>query len=102
MSLSSGPRITSVEKENEKNELIIGPAATQMLKTVAKKRVGRFLDGLFGDDHDGGTGYNTPVSGIPNPIGDLVGRIFPFNLDTDEVMRGFLKPENVAVHVAQV
>merc|ERR1719295_494679 len=71
-----------------------------MLKTVAKKRVGRFLDGLFGDD-DGGTGYNTPVSGIPNPIGDLVGRIFPFNLDTDEVMRGFLKPENVAVHVAQ-
>ena len=73
-----------------------------MMKTVAKKRVGRFLDGLFGDDHDGGTGYNTPVSGIPNPIGDLVGRIFPFNLDTDEVMRGFLKPENVAVHVAQV
>ena len=65
---------------------LLGSAAKKMLKTEAKARMGRFLDGLFGGDGDG-SGYTAPVASLPNPVGDIIQRIFPFNIDTDEVMR---------------
>ena len=40
---------------------LLGTAAKRMLKTEAKARMGRFLDGLFGGDNEGSS-YTAPVA----------------------------------------
>ena len=72
------------------SEAMAEGGAAKMVKTALKRRMGRFLFDLFGDDdgNGGNTGYTAPMPDFGNAGGDLLSRLNPWSdIDTDQVMR---------------